>query len=161
MLTLWRLTKAQYAGSAFSGEGARLYGGRWNSPGRSGVYLGGSLALAALEILVHVKSQRELAGYVKIRVHVPQISMNNLVSDLAVLPENWQQGRAPDETRALGDAWLEAGETPLLRVPSVINPEEHNYLLNPQHPRSGAFVLEPAAPFSFDPRLHGSGSRTS
>jgi len=151
VLTLWRLTKAQYAASAFDGEGARLYGGRWNSPGQAVVYLAGSLALAALEILVHVKSQRELGGYVKIRVEAPE----SLVSEASTLPPNWQQGRAPDETRAIGDAWLEAGETPLLRVPSVVIPEEYNYLLNPQHPGFGEVGIGEATPFSFDPRLLG------
>lgn len=150
-MTLWRLTKAQYAASAFGGEGARLYGGRWNSPGRAVVYLAGSLALAALEILVHVKSQRELGGYVKIRVEAPE----DAVSAPSTLPPNWQQGRAPDETRAVGDAWLEVGKTPLLQVPSIIIPEEHNYLLNPQHPRFGKLTLGEAEPFSFDPRLRG------
>lgn len=148
-LTLWRLTKAQYAQTAFDGEGARLYGGRWNSPGRSVVYLAGSLALAALEILVHVKSQRELERYVKIRVEAPE----GLTSTVEALPENWQQGRAPDETRAIGDRWLEAGKTPLLRVPSVIIPEEHTYLLNPQHPRVGKFSMGEPERFSFDLRL--------
>jgi len=149
VLTLWRLTKARYAASAFDGEGARLYGGRWNSPGRAVVYLAGSLALAALEILVHVKSQRELGGYVRLRVQAPE----SLVSDVDAPPPNWQQGRAPDETRAIGDAWLAGGETLLLRVPSVVIPEEHNYLLNPQHPGFGEVGIGEATPFSFDPRL--------
>ena len=150
-LTLWRLAKARYAQTAFDGEGARLYGGRWNSPGRSVVYLAGSLALAALEILVHVKSQGELEGYVKIRVQAPE----GLASEVETLPENWQQGRAPNETQVIGDAWLKAGETPLLRVPSVIIPEEPNYLLNPRHPDFSKLTIGEAEPFSFDPRLHG------
>lgn len=152
-LILWRLTKAQYAQTAFDGEGARLYGGRWNSPGRSVVYLAGSLALAALEILVHVKSQGELEGYVKIRALAPE----RLISTVGALPENWQQGRAPGETRAIGDRWLEVGEMPLLRLPSVIIPEEYNYLLNPLHPRFGEITLGEAEPFSFDSRLRGGG----
>lgn len=143
------MTKAQYAEKAFDGEGARLYGGRWNSPGRSVVYLAGCLALAALEILVHVKRQQELGGYVKIRVEVSE----NLVGAAGELPVNWRQGRTPDETRALGDAWLRAGETLLLRVPSVVIPEEFNYLLNPRHRDFGELTFGDAAPFSFDPRL--------
>lgn len=148
-MILWRLTKARYARTAFDGEGARLYGGRWNSPSRTVAYLAGSLALATLEILVHVKSQGELEGYVKIRVEASE----GLTSEVEALPENWQQGRAPDETRAIGDSWLEASKTPLLRVPSVVIPEEHNYLLNPQHPGFSKLTVGEAEPFSFDPRL--------
>lgn len=150
-MTLWRLTQAQYAQTAFDGEGARLYGGRWNSPGRAVVYLAGSLALAILEILVHVKSQRELEGYVKIRVEAPE----GLVMDVNTLPSNWQQGRAPDETKAVGDAWLGAEKTLLLRLPSVAIPEESNYLLNPQHPDFKRLAIGEAEPFAFDPRLRG------
>lgn len=150
-MTLWRLTTARYAETAFAGEGARLYGGRWNSPGRAVVYLAGSLALAALEILVHVKSHDELGKYVKIRVEASE----GLASGVEALPENWQQGRASDETRSLGDRWLEVRETPLLRVPSVVIPEEHNYLLNPQHAGFRELTIGEAEPFSFDPRLRG------
>ena len=148
-MILWRLAKARYAETAFDGEGARLYGGRWNSPGRAVVYLAGSLALAALEILVHVKSQGELEGYIKIRVEASE----GLTNDVEVLPEHWRQGRAPNETRATGDRWLELGDTPLLRVPSVVIPEEHNYLLNPQHPDFSKLTIGETEPFSFDPRL--------
>ena len=59
----WRLVHARYVVHAFDGEGARLYGGRWNSPGRPAVYTSGSLALAALEVLVHLKSRQELNNY--------------------------------------------------------------------------------------------------
>jgi RES domain-containing protein len=59
------LIQAEYAAHAFDGEGARLYGGRWNSPGRPVVYTAGSLALAALEVLVHLKSRLTLSRYMK------------------------------------------------------------------------------------------------
>lgn len=50
----WRIVKEKHAATAFSGEGARLYGGRWNSVGTSLVYTSGTKALAALESLVHL-----------------------------------------------------------------------------------------------------------
>ena len=148
-MTSWRLTKADYAASAFDGEGARLYGGRWNSPGRRVVYAAGSLALAALEILVHIRRRGELQGYVKFRLEFA----DELMSTVDALPADWRQGRAPDSTRAVGDRWLAAGETPILRVPSVVIPEEWNYLLNPQHPRFCEVEIGPPTPFTFDPRL--------
>ncbi len=111
--------------------------------------MAGSLALAVLETLVHVKSQRELEGYVKIRVKASE----GLASEVETLPKNWQQGRAPEETWAVGDGWLTARKTPLLRVPSVIIPEESNYLLNPQHPDFSKLTIGEAKPFSFDPGL--------
>ena len=44
----WRITRASRPADAFSGEGARLYGGRWNSPGIRLVYTAGSRSLAIL-----------------------------------------------------------------------------------------------------------------
>ena len=38
MATGWRIVKSRYASTAFDGEGARLYGGRWNSSGTRMVY---------------------------------------------------------------------------------------------------------------------------
>ena len=54
MRTGWRIVKTKYAAQAFDGEGARLYGGRWNSPGLRMVYNSENVALAALEILRHL-----------------------------------------------------------------------------------------------------------
>jgi RES domain-containing protein len=53
-ITTWRIIKAQHAHRAFDGEGARLAGGRWNKIGIPMIYTADSLALAALEIMVHL-----------------------------------------------------------------------------------------------------------
>ena len=50
----WRILKAQYALTAFTGEGAAKSGGRWNSRGVSVVYTSGTKSLAILESLVHL-----------------------------------------------------------------------------------------------------------
>ncbi|MHB8148190.1 MAG: RES domain-containing protein, partial [Vulcanimicrobiaceae bacterium] len=39
----------KHEATALSGEGARLYGGRWNTPGVAALYASSSLALALLE----------------------------------------------------------------------------------------------------------------
>ncbi len=62
-VTAWRIFKPKHAAAAFTGEGARLYGGRWNSKGTAVVYAAGSAALAALELLVHLAPQRMLELY--------------------------------------------------------------------------------------------------
>ena len=72
---------------------------------------------------------------------------------IADLPPNWRQGRAPEETRAVGDRWLDEGVTPILRVPSVVIPEEWNYVLNPLHLQFAEVQRETPEPFAFDPRL--------
>ena len=46
---VWRIATARRARTAFSGDGARLYGGRWNPKGMPLVYCAESRALAMLE----------------------------------------------------------------------------------------------------------------
>ena len=148
MLRAWRLLKSKYATRALSGEGARLYGGRWNNPGRPVIYTAESLALATLEILVHVKSYKELDDYQKIRFEFDEDFFTNI--KLENLPVNWRAGRTTDETRRLGDDWLKRSDYPILQVPSVIIPEECNYLLNPLHPEFSKIKSGLTKSFSFD-----------
>ncbi len=70
-LSVWRLVKAKHAAEAFSGEGARRFGGRWNERGTAIVYLGGSLSLAALEIFVHLTAADARLAFVAIELMVP------------------------------------------------------------------------------------------
>ena len=70
MRTVWRLVTARFADTAFSGDGARLYGGRWNRKGVPLVYAAGSQSLAMLEMLVQDEPLR--ARYVMIRVRIPE-----------------------------------------------------------------------------------------
>ena len=151
MIHSWRLVRGRYVAHAFDGEGARLYGGRWNFPGRPVVYTAGSLALAALEMLVHLKSRKELNNYWKVLLTFDE----SLVRTVAVadLPPNWHQGRAPQETQAVGDRWLDERVTPILCVPSVVIPEEWNYVLNPLHPQFVEIQQGTPEPFTFDPWL--------
>lgn len=132
----WRLVHARYVAHVFDGEGARLYGGRWNSPGRPAAYTAGSLALAALEVLVHIQSRKALTNYLKVRLEFEESLV--LTVTVSFLPPHWRQGHASPETRAVGDRWLDAGTTPILGVPSVVIPEEWNYVLNPRHPQFDA-----------------------
>src|SRR6266581_3394495 len=69
MRSVWRITTAAFARSAFSGEGARLYGGRWNPKGVPIVYTAASQSLALLEMLVQDQPLR--ARYVIIEARIP------------------------------------------------------------------------------------------
>ena len=69
------------------------------------------------------------------------------------LPARWRSYPAPDELAALGADWVARGATVALRVPSVVVPSEHNYLLNPSHPDFARVRVGHPRRFSFDPRL--------
>jgi RES domain-containing protein len=142
-MDLWRLCRRPHAD--LSGEGARIFGGRWNSPGRPVVYLAEHPALAALEVRVHLDLPFELLpnDFVLMRVQVP----DGLIAEVA------DASVAVSETVATGDAWLAEGRSAALRVPSVLLPYAWNVLLNPRHAdvtRAGIGGIEA---FHFDPRL--------
>ena len=151
-LTLWRLVKARHAATAFDGEGARRHGGRWNSHGLPAVYLGGSLALAALETFVHLAPEDSRLNFAAIPVEVPDnLAIDTL--DATHLPKNWREEPPPPATQALGGQWLRERRGALLRLPSVIVPEESIYLVNPLHPDARRLVIGPARAFGFDHRM--------
>jgi RES domain-containing protein len=151
MLSVWRITKQKHARSAFTGEGARLYGGRWNTPGTAIIYTAQSQALAVLEILVHLESPAILSAYLFFELLVEE----SLIQDIPItaLPKNWRADPPPAETQTLGDDWVANATSAVLRVPSAIIPGESNFLLNPVHPDFRRLQIVKPTPFQLDPRL--------
>lgn len=117
---------------AFDGEGARLVGGRWSSPGRRAVYASESTSLAILETLVHLEP-RSMPALVVFEVQVPSEISTTIITP-SELPDNWQEVPAPAGLVDFGNAWVERAETALLVVPSARVPTENNVVLNPLHP---------------------------
>jgi len=148
----WRIVKAAHAATAFSGEGAARTGGRWNSRGVPIVYTSSTKSLAALETLVHLNPPVAFK-YVTIRVTF-DTSLVKYIS-AKTLPPNWRIEPPPSSTKALGDAWVEEAESAVLALPSVIIPDEINYLLNPAHPAFKKISIGKPEKFIFDPRLLG------
>jgi len=147
----WRIVKAKHAANAFDGEGARLLGGRWNSPGRRVIYTAENAALAALEMLVHLGRMTILPAYVVISCDFDEKLVTDL--DRQKLPPDWRTFPAPPALPAIGDAWLAGGKSAVLRVPSAIVPGENNYLLNPAHPKFARIVIGTPERFELDFRL--------
>lgn len=148
-LKAWRIIQAHHAKSAFTGEGARRYGGRWNQRGTPMVYIAGSLSLAALEMLVHLEASEVLNTY----VCIPVSFSDSLCRKLDTLPDNWADDPAPSSTKDIGTAWGHNADSVVLAVPSVLIPEETNYLINPLHPDFGKLQIDDPEPFQYDPRL--------
>lgn len=130
-LTVWHITTRRFAASAFTGEGARLYGGRWNRVGLPLVYTAQSRALALLEMLVQDEPLR--ANYVLIPALIGKTVSRTTVL-LSALPPNWRSAQHLDALQATGQHWLASGESCVLAVPSAVVPLELNYLINPMHP---------------------------
>ena len=147
----WRLSDARYAATIWSGIGARTYGGRWNSPGVAVVYTSASRSLAALEQLVHLIPPRVLTGYVLASIIVEDWQIERV--DPPSLPVGWDAPVAGSATAVAGDAWVAAGRTLALAVPSVVMPGESNCLINPAHADFASAAKTAPVPFAHDPRL--------
>jgi len=151
MLSVWRITSKKFTKAAFNGEGARLYGGRWNSPGISLIYTAESKSLAVLEILVHLDSPDLLRKYVLFEVRIEDSIVTPL--DPASLPKNWRHDPPPPDAQKIGDEWATNTRSAVLQVPSAIVPGEFNYLLNPRHPDFRKLKIGQPQLFFFDLRL--------
>lgn len=151
-MRLWRITRRAF--QALDGEGARLFGGRWNSEGVPVVYTSSTLSLAALEYLVHVQIEDVPADLVSLEIDVPDDVRAEQVHTFDV-PEDWNQVEDHPACAALGDVWAAEASALILRVPSAIIPHEQNVLLNPRHPEMGRVRVTAVREFAFDPRLLG------
>ncbi|HQF39342.1 MAG TPA: RES family NAD+ phosphorylase [Opitutaceae bacterium] len=150
-ISAWRLVRAELATHAFEGEGARLYGGRWNPPGWSAVYAASNRALAVLEVLAHLPKPLRNAAFALHRVEFDETELETLGAD--TLPGDWTQFPPAAGTQEAGRRWLERGERAVLAVPSVLLPEERNFVFNPRHPAFAQLRPHRERLFFFDPRL--------
>lgn len=147
-----RVIKARYVPTPLSTDGARQVGGRWNSPGVAALYCADSLALAALEVFVHLQPNARHVRHVAVRLQVPD-RFGRRVWAAHDLPVAWRTLQGDPECRAQGDRWLRSlGEIALL-VPSVVVPNEHTVVLNPAHPGWTHVRVDAIETFAFDARL--------
>jgi len=72
---------------------------------------------------------------------------------ISELPENWFKHPAPEMLAEIGDAWAKSNSTIALKVPSVIVPTAHNYVLNCSHPQYRKVKVTEKQSFPLDPRL--------
>jgi RES domain-containing protein len=151
MVTAWRVVKRKHFKSAFSGEGARLFGGRWNRPGTAMVYTAESQSLAALELLVRLDSAALLDEYVVCEAAIGERLIERL--DAKRLPKHWDADPAPESVKEIGDRWVAEGSCAVLQVPSAVIPAESLYLLNPKHADFRELRLGAPMAFRLDRRL--------
>ena len=156
-MLVYRLLQAAYRHEPLSGQGAALYGGRWNPKGLSLLYTTGSPALSLLEVLVHINPKR-IPDYYLITIDVPDSMRSYRVDEL---PTEWRAtGSArllPSQTFLL--EWLREPHELLVQVPSSIVPLMPNYLINPRHPLFSNCQVISSAPFEIDERLYDPARR--
>jgi len=149
----YRLVTAAHLKDAFTGEGARRYGGRWNPVGYPVVYTSQSRALGMLETLVHLTLEAQSMQFFMFEITLPRLASTK---QLAPTKRASMPGQGTLRMRAsqdVGRKWLQEGSTLALQVPSVIVPCEFNHVLNVQHPLFCRLRISEPVPVSFDSRL--------
>ena|SRR6266851_933962 len=153
MASAWRIVRAARVSTAFTGDGSRLYGGRWNSRGTPIVYLSEHESLAALEVFVQTMPLSPTEQYFSFRVDwddklTEYFSIRNLPSD-------WNAEPPTGDSMGIGDEWVRTARSAVLALPSLLSTSELNFLLNPAHPDFKKIKIGPPIQYRFDPRLVG------
>ena len=151
MITAWRVTKNKHLKTAFTGEGAKLFGGRWNPRGYAAVYLAQHLSLAILELIVHLDEHDDIKAFRA----VPVTFDPRLVQALPKghLPKNWFKVPIPEQPQLAGKTWIDEGRHLILEVPSAVVPGESNFVINPRHPDLKKLRIGSPQPLHIDIRL--------
>ena len=152
-MRIFRLTKAKYQDTAFTGFGALRSAGRWHRAGVPVVYASDTPAGALLEVIAHTEAPSLLTHAYALFMIDFERDRHLLVLEPAVRPDDWRRLAWPRSTQRIGTRWFEDQDSVILQVPSAIVPQQHNYLINPQHPHFQELKIEGPAPFEIDPRL--------
>jgi len=130
-LKIFRLTKTNYIND-LSGEGARLYSGRWNRRGDALLYFSENLSLCVLELLTRIDFKFLVTDYSFLEAEIP----SSLVSTLRkpeIVTEKWRNNPPISHTQDYGSIWIRKAKSLALKVPSAVLPNESNILINPNH----------------------------
>lgn len=152
MRTVYRIVPAPFAAD-LSGSGARIYGGRWNKKAVPVIYTSESRSLAALEYLVHTSLVDMPAGIKLVSISFPARLTEEPIN-IHSLPPNWRMAPAPFDLAEIGTQWVTTGKTLLLRVPSVVIPQESNIIFNVAHPDMKYVRVSGTEDFEYDSRLY-------
>ena len=151
MASAWRIVRASRGKTAFTGEGAWRYGGRWNSPGIRVVYVSEHQSTAAFEVFVNCMPLILEEKYKAFRLEWPDDLTE--IFPVTKLPANWRMSPPALETKEIGDRWVHERRTAVLALPSAISPADTNFLLNPEHRDFTRIRIAPPIDYEFDSRL--------
>lgn len=146
------MLRAAFAHSAFDGEGAYRYGGRWSSAGTRLAYASEHQSLAMLEYFVHLDPEDAPDDLMLATADVPDTLPHKRLQ-VRDLPPNWREIPAPPALAHLGDDFIKQAENCALLIPSALAVHENNWLINPLHPDFPKIALRPPEPLRYDPRL--------
>ena len=149
----YRLVRQARASDAFSGEGARRFGGRWNPKNIPAVYGSEYLSLAVLEFRVNQGGYDPDDQYVYFRFEFDEA----LVESIETPPTDWLKRFEEDGSitaaQAFGEEWLKQKRSAILSAPSAVIGIERNFVLNPTHADFAKIAIDAPSKLDLDPRL--------
>jgi RES domain-containing protein len=148
----WRIVRAEYAEKAFTGDGSRALGGRWNSRGVAVIYASEHESLAALELLVHVVPLTPSYRFLSFRIEWDD-RLTEYFSPTK-LPLDWNSEVPTIGTQQIGDQWVRDQRSAVLGVSSLLSTSELNFLLNPNHRDFKKVKIAKPVEYRFDSRWH-------
>ncbi len=146
-LILYRVSHKKYI-SDVSGYGAKVNGGRWNHVGIPIIYTAENISLAILEssILISKKYWKKQYSYLKITIPKATKIQTLMLSDLK---KGWRDHPPSDETKNIGFKWFHS-KIAILKIPSVVVPDENNYIINPNHKDFKNFKISKPKPLDIE-----------
>jgi len=148
-MIVYRLTISAYQ-KDLTGNGSKIYGGRWNTPGLAAIYTAENISLSVLEILVAADKNTIPPEYFLIKLYIPDdLPLKQIHS--AKLKTKWDND--PGYTQFIGSTFLRSGKEAIMKMPSAIVKDEHNFLLNPSHTGFKKIKILNSEPFDIDIRL--------
>ena len=154
-MRVYRIYRKERGEAAFTGEGARVFGARWNLPGTPVVYTCSTISLCLLEFFVHFDPQAGDMTQLNLEYRwadIPETSPRLEIHE-GDLPSNWKEIPWPPSTQELGTKWMIQAKHVVVSVPSVVVPMERDFLLNPVHPAFPKINLSPPSAMDIEPRL--------
>lgn len=148
-MTIYRLSNEQYKDD-LSGTGAKLYGGRWNTVGVPMLYTTEHISLAVLEILVRTSIDLIPLHYFLLKIEVPDTLSVSSVNKTK-LKKEWKSD--PAYTQWIGNEFVKANKAVVLKIPSAIVDEEHNFIINTSHSDFKKIKISSSKKFNFDKRF--------
>jgi len=149
-MTVYRFCSKAHARD-LSGEGARQKGGRWNPVGVPVTYASEYISLGLLEVLANAGTIEQLRTLQLMEISIPEHASIHEIQT-GNLKKNWRHDIG--YTQFLGGEILKTAKSLLIKCPSVLVEQEHNYLLNTFHPGYASLRIARSAHFHFDERLY-------
>lgn len=150
-LKVYRLTKNKFLHD-LSGEGARLYGGRWNRKGDALLYFSENLSLCVLELLTRMDYEFITNDYSFMEAEVPSALVASFTNPEGVI-KNWRANPPISATQDYGSNWLSTDSSLGMSVPSAVLPSELNILINPNHKLFSKLKVLKSSPLDLDKRI--------